>query len=292
MCSLGVVTLSTAWGQPPLAAPTTAPKAPAEPPAAPPGVAVVEMFTSEGCSSCPPADAVLARLRAEAAKDGTPVYAMAFHVDYWDRLGWPDRFASAAATKRQRAYAAALGDGVYTPQAIINGAAPFVGADRLRARLGVARAPRTPVQTAVLATIAPRASGGPIAVAVQCAGAPAGAMVVAALVEDGLVTDVRAGENADRKLVHEGVVRVFAEAKLGQDRAASLTLTPPAGVDERRASVVVFAQEAGMGAVLGATGQPLAGTVAAGPNAAGPGEAAPGKPAAEPATAPAPAARP
>ena len=101
-------------------------------------VAVVELFTSEGCSSCPPADVLLSKLSAETAKSGSGVYYLAFHVDYWDRLGWPDRFASADYTARQRAYAAAAGTRqVYTPQAVVNGAGKgFVGSDATAARGG------------------------------------------------------------------------------------------------------------------------------------------------------------
>jgi hypothetical protein len=85
------------------------------------GVAVVELFTSEGCSSCPPADLLLGDL----ARQNVAVYPLEFHVDYWNGLGWPDRFSSSDWTQRQRAYARSLGDrGLYTPQMIVGGTDP------------------------------------------------------------------------------------------------------------------------------------------------------------------------
>jgi hypothetical protein len=104
------------------------------------GVAVVELFTSEGCSSCPPADAVLADI---AATGGPTTYALAYHVDYWDDLGWPDRFASPESAARQQTYARALGTrGLYTPQMVVGGTEQFTGSDRARATAAIEREAR------------------------------------------------------------------------------------------------------------------------------------------------------
>src|SRR5579872_1033847 len=103
-------------------------------PTSPGGIAVVELFTSEGCSSCPPADLALADLERQSRA----VYALEFHVDYWDRLGWPDRFSSPDWTRRQREYAEAFGArGLYTPQMIVGGTDAFTGSDRARAQADV-----------------------------------------------------------------------------------------------------------------------------------------------------------
>src|ERR1700743_69163 len=89
------------------------------------GIAVIELFTSEGCSSCPPADELVAKIQKEN-KD-KPVYILAYHVDYWDRLGWKDSFSNADFTKRQNSYAKVLRlQSVYTPQIIVNGKTEFV----------------------------------------------------------------------------------------------------------------------------------------------------------------------
>jgi len=102
--------------------------------------ALVELFTSEGCSSCPPADALLARLADEPA-----VAALSLHVDYWDGLGWRDPWSARFATERQRAYARRLGErSLYTPQMIVDGTDAFVGSDARRARDALARAARAP----------------------------------------------------------------------------------------------------------------------------------------------------
>ena len=90
------------------------------------GFAVVELFTSEGCSSCPPADALVAKVQKESA--GKPVYILAYHVDYWNRLGWKDAFSDAAYSARQKQYSHWIkGAEIYTPQAVINGRKEFVG---------------------------------------------------------------------------------------------------------------------------------------------------------------------
>src|ERR1700753_1065742 len=97
------------------------------------GFAVVELFTSEGCSSCPPADALVAKIQKESV--GKPVYILAFHVDYWDRGGWKDAFSDAAYTTRQKQYARWMKSSeLYTPQAIVNGTKEMVGSEESKLR--------------------------------------------------------------------------------------------------------------------------------------------------------------
>ena len=97
---------------------------------------LVELFTSQGCYSCPPSDRLLGRLAAEG-----DVVALAFHVTYWDRLGWPDPFATEAGTRRQHSYGATVSNGrIYTPQLIVNGQSHAVGSNERVVRADIARA--------------------------------------------------------------------------------------------------------------------------------------------------------
>ena len=107
--------------------------------------AVVELFTSEGCSSCPPPDALLAEILEDARKDGRRVFCLSFHVDYWNRLGWTDPYSAPAFSRRQQSYAQAFkNDQVYTPQMIVNGTEEFVGSDRHRSRAAIDAALKRP----------------------------------------------------------------------------------------------------------------------------------------------------
>ena len=176
---------------------------------APATVAVVELYTSEGCNSCPPADHWLSATFNEAS--ATQAVPLAYHVDYWDRLGWKDRFSSAAFTERQNRYAAAWKtDRIYTPQAVVDGRVEFVGTDVKRvieALTASAARPHARVAVAFAAGDEP-ASKRAVRVDVEPpAGATFTADVLLAVAEDGLSTEVTAGENASKHLQHTGVVR-------------------------------------------------------------------------------------
>ena len=174
---------------------------------------LVELFTSEGCSSCPPADLLLTRLVAEKTIGDAEVVALAFHVDYWNRLGWTDRFSSAAFTDRQHRYAAAWKtDRIYTPQAVVDGRLEFVGTDVGRALDALKDAAARP-HAEVTVTVPPAAAGTAARSATVAIAPPAGAAysgdVLLAIAEDGLTSVVTAGENANRHLAHSAVVRAL-----------------------------------------------------------------------------------
>jgi hypothetical protein len=207
------------------------------------GTAVVELFTSEGCSSCPPADALLSELAAEE----TPgVILLELHVDYWDRLGWPDPWADKQFSDRQRRYGERF-DQVYTPQMVVNGEAQFVGSDRLLARALIAKALAAP-QSAL--SVDARREGQTIRATV--AGAPHGTALVATIVEDGLSSDVARGENRGSKLRHDRVARAWVEGP-----GPSIAVRVPAGIDPAKARLVVFAQEPKSLRIVGAAEQRL-----------------------------------
>jgi hypothetical protein len=220
-------------------------------------VAVVELFTSEGCSSCPPADEVLGDL---ARRSDRPVYALGFHVDYWDNLGWPDRAASPDNTTRQRTYAHAFGaGGLYTPQMIVDGTEQFTGSDRAKAEAAVGRALSRPAS--VRLSVHPRRTG-PAAVAVdyEAQGAPPGSVLNVAVVERVVSTSVRAGENAGKTLRHANVVRALVTAPLSST-TGSVALQLPARLPRDGAEVIAFVQrpsaDGGGMPVLGAARSPL-----------------------------------
>jgi hypothetical protein len=185
---------------------------------------LVELFTSEGCSSCPPADLLLSRLMQESPIEGVPIVALGFHVDYWDRLGWKDRFSSAAFTERQNQYAEAWKtDRIYTPQAVVDGRVEMVGTDARKAVAAIAEAGARPHMKVTLA-VAPGPAPTLRIDVTPPAGASVAGDVLLAIAEDGLASDVKAGENANHRLEHMAVVRRLdkvGQVKSGQPWSAS-----------------------------------------------------------------------
>ncbi len=211
---------------------------------------LVELFTSEGCSSCPPADTLLARLAAEKIVGGAQVVTLAFHVDYWDRLGWKDRFSSAAFTERQHRYAAAWkSDRIYTPQAVVDGRVEFVGTDVTRALDALTTSAARPHATVALSLgvdDAPRQRTLRVAIDPP-AGATFSGEVLLAVAEDGLVSEVTAGENAKKRLAHTGVVRnvtrIGRVAKGAPVRLESVKVPIDAAWSAGSLRAVVFVQD-------------------------------------------------
>ena len=277
---------------------------------------VVELYTSEGCSSCPPAESLASRLVAEQAKrdelntkikaeqgktpsaaapdapkgaapgnagaPGTPaaaeqeadVIVLAFHVDYWDRLGWKDRFSTSEASARQRRIASNLGESVYTPMMVVQGGAAMVGSDESRVRAQIEQLSKPAAKRSPGGAKASPSDRVSVTVAVEDAKAgdalnvetmvspedksralPPGVTVLIALVEDGLETKVGSGENAGRSLTHNHVVREFAERTVADGKAKS-ELRIAKDVKRERASVITVAYDAS-GRVIGAVVVPV-----------------------------------
>lgn len=213
----------------------------AQPISAGTGFAVVELFTSEGCSSCPPADEALSRLSAQAAASNLPVYALEWHVDYWDYLGWKDPFGSRLASQRQYDYARALPSSVYTPQVVMNGAlVPSWAGDLAELQRDAELLAATPARAALHLQVLPTAAPGALSVTARAEGAPRGAQVLIVLVEDDLGARPTAGENAGRDLHHSGVVR---SAALVPGSGGQVSLTIPRGTDLAHAAVIGLVQD-------------------------------------------------
>lgn len=182
---------------------------------------LLELFTSEGCSSCPPADALLSALTT-ASIPGAQIVPLGLHVDYWDEQGWKDPASMPQATARQSAYARALGDGdrIYTPQLVVDGRDGMVGTDAPAIRKAITRAVASP--HAIVALRVDREGAALVAHATIDA-LPADAAreridVVLAVTEDDVTNVVKRGENAGRTLHHDAVVRSLAS--LGRIEAA------------------------------------------------------------------------
>jgi hypothetical protein len=217
---------------------------------------LVELFTSEGCSSCPPADALLSRLQHEQPIADAQIIVLGEHVDYWDGLGWRDRFSSRQYTARQNEYGARFRlDSVYTPQMVVDGATQFVGNDQTLAWQAVTAASRS---TKLPLTLSDLRSDGKI-VSATVAAKPTGAAngdLFAALVDPMDSTEVRHGENSGRKLQHVAVVRTLARIGSTRDLASGplhFNLKAPDGADSALMQVVVFAQQPNLGPILGVT---------------------------------------
>ena len=196
---------------------------------------VVELYTSEGCSSCPPADQWLSTLK------GKPdVLALAFHVNYWDRLGWPDRFASAEATNRQHELAQRAGSRqVYTPQVVVNGRDWRVW-------------PKLPGATASPVSLTLTREGDTVTAQVSAMRSAAAQLSgYWAVLEDQHLSKVRAGENAGETLRHDHVVRLYKPVPVwAAAQGASMQLSVSRGVPEHPRRVVFVVTD-------GATLRPL-----------------------------------
>ena len=217
---------------------------------------LVELYTSEGCDSCPPADRWLSASFGDPRERAIP---LAFHVDYWDRLGWKDRFADARYTERQHVAATANGKTfVYTPQVLVQGrdtrwqgtgSSSFVAAATAAPQAAITvDAERTADALRVVATAR-----------IDDARLRQDASIAIAYVDSGLVSDVKAGENRGARLVHDHVVRAFAT---GANRAADGRLSATATFARPREggmqpTVVAFVQRPATGEVLQAVALPL-----------------------------------
>jgi hypothetical protein len=212
---------------------------------------VIELFTSEGCSSCPPADALLVDLSRKSPPSGVKLILMGEHVDYWNYIGWTDRFSSAAFSERQNKYATHLHlASVYTPQMVIDGHLELVGNGAAEVYRNISKAAAEPKPAQVLLRWE---SPQKLHVAVQ---APAGErpMVLLAITEDGLSTAVGRGENGGRTLQHAAVVRQLKELGTATSRQFDTNVDVAVRSDWNPAKlkVVVLVQQPGTGKILGA----------------------------------------
>jgi len=213
---------------------------------------VVELFTSEGCSSCPPADALLRKLDSSQPTPGAQLIVLEEHVDYWDDLGWKDPFSSHEWTLRQTAYAQRLNvRAPYTPQMVVNGAVELLGSDSSRAIkiFDEARSvSRVPIHISAI-----RIESGKVHVHVEAGEVPAQAEVFVAVALDHAESQVKRGENDGRHLEHVDVLQTLnSEGKLQKGQSFSKDVVVSAGKSGTAYRLIVFIQERDQGKIMGA----------------------------------------
>jgi hypothetical protein len=230
---------------------------------------LVELFTSEGCSSCPPADELLTRLEQTQPIAGAEVIALSEHVDYWNRLGWTDPYSAAEFSKRQNDYAGTFDtDEVYTPQMIVDGLTQIVGSNSNGARDAITNAARD-LKANVTVTAAPdERNAASIALAVRVEGLAEvwkgdSAEVLLAITESDLRSNVSSGENAGRHLTHSAVVRKLSRlGNIDPRQGAPFSAQPVVRIDRawkrENLKAVVFVQDHKSRRVLGVTALSLA----------------------------------
>lgn len=213
---------------------------------------LVELFTSEGCSSCPPADDLLRAVNGRVV-DGRTIIGLSEHVTYWNRLGWADPFSAETFTERQNSYAQRLRqEDVYTPQMVVNGREPFVGSDGPALRAALHKEIAQPMVPLEIEGV--ERGEKDLIVRLRVGELPAGASLrlMGAVTDDARMSEVRRGENAGRVLRHVAVVRsltMLAEVPHGGEQTVRVPVLGEAGMGQ---SVVVFLQGDGVGPVMGA----------------------------------------
>lgn len=214
-------------------------------PTASSGFAVVELFTSEGCSSCPPAERVLNELKQEY---NNKIQVLEFHVDYWNYLGWKDVYSDHNYTLRQQQYAQTMHlSSNYTPQAVVNGTKEMVGSDRSKLTNTInAQLSQTAANIIKLSAISHNSN---VTVNFQVTGATGNGLNIA-LVQKTTEVDVKNGENGGRRLKHINVVREFRTLPANQDNG-TISLTLPTGLAAKDCSIIAYTQQNGQGRVTG-----------------------------------------
>lgn len=214
---------------------------------------IVELFTSEGCSSCPPADQLLTEI-INTNYDTVDVIGLSFHVDYWDYIGWKDPYADQSYSQRQRTYARKFyNHQVYTPQMVVNGKYEFVGSDRNKWSQLLGELRSTVSDQNVTSTY--KIKNDQLHVEVV-SGSKASVLLNVAIVESGLSQNVTRGENNGRRLSHENVVRSFKTRQF-DGTLNTIILDIPSDLVFENANIIIYTQDQDSWQVLAAKSQPL-----------------------------------
>jgi hypothetical protein len=209
-------------------------------------VAVLELFTSEGCSSCPPADQLAGTLQ-DVYKDRLVV--LEFHVDYWDRLGWKDPFSNVAYSDRQRIYAEKFRLGsIYTPQAIVNGTHETVGSNAYKLKAFIDQNLATAEKGNLFIEPLNNNEKNTISLKWDYRNGETNTIIHFALVQKQATINVKAGENDGRKLVHHNIVRDFTT--VDSKRSAIVKLHIPSDLQQNDTKIIAYVQEKETGKIV------------------------------------------
>lgn len=215
------------------------------------GFAVVELFTSEGCSSCPPADVLLAKIENESKNK--PVYLLAYHVDYWDRLGWKDSFSSAKFSARQNQYADWLNlKTVYTPQVVVNGSSEFVGSESATLHSSIATALAKPTNNTLEISLN-KADQNKLSVNYKTNQKTDSYAIVLALVDANATSKVLKGENKGRTLSHVQIVDQFESIALKGKMSGQVDIQFEKTSRQTPSELIAFLQDNNSGKITAAT---------------------------------------
>lgn len=213
------------------------------------GFAVLELFTSEGCSSCPPADALMGQIK-ESSKDQS-VYILAYHVDYWNRLGWKDRFSSSQNSERQQQYSRILNSQVYTPQLVVNGKQQFVGSDRDAVENSIMNALSGTSDSTI--DLKAQSNSKEINVGYKVSENNPQNKLLITLVEKKSSTNVAKGENEGRHLEHWQIVHQQNQVSLKSSLEGNSSFQLPKDFNTNNWEIIGFIQNTKTGQITGAS---------------------------------------
>ncbi|WP_027381749.1 DUF1223 domain-containing protein [Chryseobacterium daeguense] len=211
------------------------------------GFAVLELFTSEGCSSCPPADQLMGEI--EKKYQDQPVYILAYHVDYWNSLGWKDKFSRPENSLRQQQYSRILQSQVYTPQLIVNGKEEFVGSDRNAVENAIQNALLN--YKAIKVDVSAKINGKEINVNFKTAEKNSQHQLLITLVEKKSSTYVQKGENEGRHLVHWQIVHQQNKISLKNSSEGTTDFKLPENFGTNDWEIIGMIQNEKTGEILG-----------------------------------------
>lgn len=214
------------------------------------GFALVELFTSEGCSSCPPADALLARIGKE--NSNKPVYLLAYHVDYWNRLGWKDRFSSAKFSARQNQYGDWLNlKTIYTPQMVVNGSKEFIGSEEVTLRNSIKAALAQPLE-GNLEISTGKTIKHKLTLNYRTNQQTDGYSLAVALISTKATSRVLKGENKGLTLTHVNIVRQFESFALQGKTSGAVNIEMEQFNEQMPTELIAFLQDNKTGKITAA----------------------------------------